>query len=292
MHVSGITFIKNGLSLGYPFIESIASLEPLCDEVIINIGFEDQELTKDDGTFQLIRQTYTHPKFKIIKSYWDSSIDSGGLILSQFTNTALASAKGDICLYLQGDEIFHEEDYSLIQDDLLKLHNSPRLEGIVFHYHHFYGNTDIIRHTRTSYRAEVRAIKNNRHIQSWKDAQGFRNSEGKKIICFHSEGRVFHYGWARSAPLMDKKVKIFSKLYHGKSFEDQDFHYQRVWGLKKFKGTHPQVVKKWAIENHNSIDLLAFPLKFEFKNLRLMLSDLVEALTGYRIAEYKNYIIR
>ena len=33
--VSGFTFIKNGLSLGYPIKESIMSIEPLCDEIII-----------------------------------------------------------------------------------------------------------------------------------------------------------------------------------------------------------------------------------------------------------------
>ena len=47
MKVSGFTFIKNGLTLGYPVLESILSIEPLCDEVIVNVGFEDEQCTQD-----------------------------------------------------------------------------------------------------------------------------------------------------------------------------------------------------------------------------------------------------
>ena len=32
MRVSGFTFIRNGTMLGYPFVESIRSALPLCDE--------------------------------------------------------------------------------------------------------------------------------------------------------------------------------------------------------------------------------------------------------------------
>ena len=36
--ISGFTFIKNGISLGYPFVESIQSIAPLCDEVVIMVS--------------------------------------------------------------------------------------------------------------------------------------------------------------------------------------------------------------------------------------------------------------
>jgi len=42
--ISGFTFIKHGLNLGYPIKESIESIEPLCDEIIINVGYDDPEL--------------------------------------------------------------------------------------------------------------------------------------------------------------------------------------------------------------------------------------------------------
>ena len=47
MKVSCFTFIKNGTLLGYPFIESICSALPLCDEFIIAVGnSEDDTLAR------------------------------------------------------------------------------------------------------------------------------------------------------------------------------------------------------------------------------------------------------
>ena len=47
MKVSGFTFIRNGTILGYPFIESINSILPICDEFIIAVGpSEDDTLAR------------------------------------------------------------------------------------------------------------------------------------------------------------------------------------------------------------------------------------------------------
>ena len=102
MKVSGFTFIRNGTSLGYPFIESIKSILPICDEFIIALGkSEDNTLSKiralkskkikikvDDDSkhdteikLELITKNFDWSKFKIKldtiidkirleKSYW------------------------------------------------------------------------------------------------------------------------------------------------------------------------------------------------------------------------------
>ena len=51
--ISGFTFIKNGLTLGYPILESVLSIESICFEVVINVGFNNPECTEDDGTWEL-----------------------------------------------------------------------------------------------------------------------------------------------------------------------------------------------------------------------------------------------
>jgi len=38
MKVSGFTFIRNGTLLGYPYVESILSILPLCDEFTVAVG--------------------------------------------------------------------------------------------------------------------------------------------------------------------------------------------------------------------------------------------------------------
>lgn len=291
MKISGFTFIKNGITLGYPVIESIQSIAPLCDEVVINVGFGNPELTQDDGTYQLLRDTFTQSKFVFLKNFWDPKIVHHGEILSQQTNLALAKTTGEIGQYIQADELIHENDLSLIENDFKKLYDHKIALGIIFHYIHFYGNTQIIKHTRNMYRREVRTIKLNQNIKSWKDAQGFRSAQNKKIHAFLGHGHIYHYGWARLEKIMDLKIQEMSKLYHGNNSEkDRQFQYRREWGMKPFAGTHPAHLTHW-IEKHNNPldDIFNSKLHFPIDNIGLMICDFVEKWTNYRLGEYKNY---
>ncbi len=287
--ISGFTFIKNGLTLGYPFKESIESIAPLCDEVIINVGFEDRECTTDDGTWDYLQQSFKGAKFKFLKSYWDPELTSQGLILSQQTNIALKECQGDYCQYIQGDEAIHEDDIAIIREGVNKLEEQKDVHGLIFQYRHFYGSPQIIKQTRNTYRREVRLIRNGQGIYSYLDAQGFKLPGDQKAPCLESKARIFHYGWARKSQLMNKKVKAFSKLYHGQDHEEKDFEYRRIWGLRPFKETHPQVMKEWIEANQENLDILSLPMNFEWENVGLALSDFIESLTGYRIGEYKNF---
>ena len=62
MKISGFTFIRNGTILGYPFIESINSILPICDEFIIAVG------PSEDNTLARLRKIKSK-KIKIIGSY-------------------------------------------------------------------------------------------------------------------------------------------------------------------------------------------------------------------------------
>ncbi|MCF8057701.1 MAG: hypothetical protein K9K67_00280 [Bacteriovoracaceae bacterium] len=289
INLSGFTFIKNGLTLGYPIKESVESIAPLCDEVIINVGFDDPECQKDDGTWDYLQQHFTGEKYKFIKSFWDPELTSRGLILSQQTNIALEKCTGKYCQYIQGDEALHEEDFPIIKNAIEELDLRPEVQGLIYQYRHFYGSPQILKHTRNTYRREVRLIRNDQGIKSHLDAQGFKGANGEKIKCLEIKARIFHYGWARNSALMNKKNKAFGKLYHGKDYEIEDFNYQKIWGLKPFRESHPVVMNEWIKSNQENLDILGLPLAFEWKNVGLALSDFVESLTGYRIGEYKNF---
>lgn len=290
--ISGFTFIKNGLTLGYPILESIQSIESICFEVVINVGFEDIECTKDDGTYKYLSEHLTDSKFKFLKSWWDPSITKRGLILSQQTNIALAECTGDYCQYIQADEAVHEDDLKYILDGVGQMEEDKRIDGLVFRYMHFYGNVDTYKYTRNLYRREVRLIRNHKGIKSWLDAQGFRSATDEKIYARLIQARIFHYGWARATQAMKKKVQIFDTLYHGHDHnrqEKNEFQYERNWGLKKFKQTHPTVMKNWIEKNKNPINLMELPLTLDWNVPGLMFTDAIEALTDYRLGEYKNY---
>lgn len=289
--VSGFTFIKNGLTLGYPIKESIESIDPLCDEIVINVGFDKQTLDGDDGTFEYLQDNFQGSKYKFLKSWWNPEMTSQGLILSEQTNIALRECQGDYCQYIQGDEAIHEDDLSSIENGIRQMEKDSQIEGLIFNYLHFYGNVDIYKYTRNVYRREVRLIRNHKGIKSWLDAQGFRGEDDSKINARLIPARIFHYGWARKENIMNEKVNAFEKLYHGRDFENPAFKYKKIWGLKPFLKTHPAVMSNWIETHRNDLDIMKMKSHFELKSVGLALSDTLENLTGYRLGEYKNYKI-
>jgi glycosyltransferase involved in cell wall biosynthesis len=292
LKISGFTFIKNGLTLGYPILESVLSIQAICDEVVINVGFDDVGLTSDDGTYKYLTEHLTDPKYKFIKSWWDPSLTKKGLILSEQTNIALSHCTGNYCQYIQGDECIHQDDLKYILEGVKEMEKDHRLDGLVFNYMHFYGNVDTYKYTRSLYRREVRLIRNHQGIKSWLDAQGFRSIENSKIYAKLIKARIFHYGWARATQIMKKKVQVFDTFYHGHNHKrqvDNEFRYERSWGIRKFKLTHPEVMSRWIKQNKNPIDLMTLPLTLAWNVPGLIFTDGLEALTNYRLGEYKNY---
>lgn len=291
MKISGFTFIKNGLTLGYPVKESIQSILPLCDEIVINVGFDDPDLLNDDGTYEYLRDNFIGDKFKFLKNYWDPKKTKDGLILSEQTNLAIAACTGDIGQYIQADELIHEDDLELLLQEYNNLFSNPKALGLIFQYIHFYGNVDIIKHTRNMYRREVRTIKLNSDIISWKDAQGFKLKDHSKITALLTQARIFHYGWARLEKIMDEKIKVMSSLYSDNK-NNQRFKYVRQWGMKPFLGSHPKYLETWIKENKNPLDdIFKQKMEFPLSNIPIVLGDIIESWTNYRIGEYKNYRI-
>ncbi len=289
MKVAGFTFIRNAVRYDYPVVEAIRSILPLCDEMIVNIG------NSDDNTEELI-QSINSEKIKIYHSVWDDSLREGGKVLAVETNKALAhvSADTDWCIYIQADELIHEQDYDTIRHAMLMYKDNPAVEGLLFKYKHFYGSYDYIGDSRKWYNREIRVIRNDKHIQSYRDAQGFRKN-GKKLHVKLIDAYVFHYGWVKHPSLQLQKIRGFDKLYHmdntdGRIPKEQTeaFDYSDIDSLSLFKGTHPAVMQE-RISRQN--------WKFEYdisrKNFTLKgrILHWIEKLTGKRLFDYKNYKI-
>ena len=89
MKVSGFTIIRNGIKLDYPFVESIKSGLPICDEFIVIVG------DSKDGTRDKILEINSD-KIKIIDTFWDENLRKDGKILAQQTNIGLDHIKGGL----------------------------------------------------------------------------------------------------------------------------------------------------------------------------------------------------
>ncbi len=301
MKISGFTLVRNGTAFDYPYLESLRSLLPLVDELIVNVG------KGDDDTLEQIQKFATQEgqgKVTYFESDWQLDQPEkkrGGLILSEQTNAALSRCTGDWCFYLQADEVLHEADLPILRKTLDRIHSDPRVEGLLFQYHHFYGSFDVIQESRSTYRREVRAVRRNVHPKSIGDAQSFRKSDGSKLTVILGGGRIFHYGWVRKPEAMKEKTFFMDQLYHGDPTKKNlaqrtphtgdNYRYKRFWGLKPFQGSHPAVMRERIETKGWHWDLKNSPFKLSFKDSKKIVLDSVEKLTGVRLFEYQSYRI-
>ena len=66
MKISGFSFVRNGISLYYPIVESIKSILPIVDEFIVAVG----KSSDGDDTRERIA-AIKNPKVKIIDTIWE-----------------------------------------------------------------------------------------------------------------------------------------------------------------------------------------------------------------------------
>jgi hypothetical protein len=243
--VSGFTFIRNAIKLDYPIVEAIQSILPLCDEVIVAVG------NSEDDTLGLI-QSIDPGKIKIIETIWDDTLRENGAVLADETNKAFQaiSPDSDWAFYIQGDEVIHEGDYAEIRAKMELYVNDLEVDGLLFAYQHFFGSYDFIGASNNWYKKEIRIIRNQKNIYSYRDAQGFRKDDNQKLNVAAIKANVYHYGWVKDPRAMQAKQTSFHKLWHDdewleKHIEDVEvFPYEdHINGLARFKGTHPQIMQ-------------------------------------------------
>ncbi len=287
MRVSGFTFVRDAVRLHYPVVESIRSLLPLVDELVVNVG------VSGDGTLDVVR-SIGDPRLVVFETRWDDAQVERGRVLAQQTDLTLARCTGELCLYLQADEALHEDDHPRIRAGLDRLRADPRVEGLLFDYVHFYGSFHTVGISRRWYRREVRAIRNGIGVRSWRDAQGFRVGPGedaRKLRVAATGARVFHYGWVRPPEAQLVKVAEMERLYHGDAGRArklaEGFQYDAGEKVRRFEGSHPAPMRERVSREDWVFEPRARRLRRG--HVREDLLDLLEAATGVRVGEYRNY---
>ncbi|MCW5907002.1 MAG: glycosyltransferase family 2 protein [Chitinophagales bacterium] len=286
MKVSGFTIVRNARKYDYPVVESILSALPLCDEMIVSIG------NSDDNTVELI-QSIQSPKIRIVHSVWDETLREGGKLLAVETNKAKqhVSPDADWCLYIQADEVLHEEGYVNLRQAMGDYLHQKSVEGLVLNYRHFYGSYQYVADAYNWYRREVRIIRNSKHISSWGDAQGFRR-QGKKLSVKPVDAYVHHYGWVKNPKAQQRKQESFHKMWHSDEWVEQkvlkadEFDYSKIDSLQLFTGTHPSVMQKRIAEQNWQFEFDTSKSRMKWKyRVRKWLEENV----GVSIGEYRNY---
>ncbi|MCF8369449.1 MAG: hypothetical protein K9G76_10440 [Bacteroidales bacterium] len=289
MKVTGFSFIKNAIIYDYPIVEAIRSILPLCDEFVVAVG------KSDDDTLGLIRNI-DKEKIRIVETVWDESLRKGGEVLARETDKAFAAISDDTdwAFYIQGDEVVHEKYLDPIREAMLQYKDEPGVDGLLFNYLHFYGSYDYVGSSSDWYKHEIRVVRSDKSIYSFRDAQGFRKGNNEMLRVKPIAAWMYHYGWVKEPAVMQKKQENFNKLWHDDQWVEEhveaveEFDYgKNIRELKLFDGDHPEVMKQrisaknWKFDHDISINR---------KTLKEKAKEALSRHLGIDFS-YKNYII-
>jgi hypothetical protein len=286
MKVTGFSFIKDAVKYDYPIVEAIRSILPICTHFVIAVG------KSSDETLALIRKIAPE-KITIIETVWDETMREGGRVLAIETDKAYQAIEDDSdwCFYIQGDEVVHERYLPLIEEQMIKFKDRADVDGLLFHYLHFYGSYDYVAAASNFYKREIRIIRKRPSFFSYRDAQGFRKNENEKLNVIPIEAFIYHYGWVKQPKAMQAKQENFNKYWHDDEWVEQhiakaeEFDYSTIKSLKKFEGTHPKIMSERIIGINWNFDVELSYTNYSFKD---RCKHLLNACFGIDL-NYKNY---
>lgn len=297
MKVSAFTYVRNGVYYDYPFVESIKSVLPAVDEFIVVIG------DSKDETRKLV-EDIRDPKIRIVDSVWDPKMRSGGYIFAQQANIGLdhVSKDADWIFHIQADELIHENDLPVIREAMTKELNNKEVEGFLFPFIHFFGDYQHYAPSRRFHQKEIRIVRNDPAIRSFRDSQGFRrfdnparpqDEKGHKLNVRQIKASVYHYSYVKSpAKQMQKQIEFGNRWHASDEWiaaslgSKQDFDYTKIDFLYDFKGTHPALMNErlrqqdWQFEYNPAVN----NMKFKEKILKF-----VQETTGRQFFINRNY---
>ena len=257
--VSGLTIIRNGVRLNYPFIEAIRSALSICDEYVVVAG------DSDDETLEYLA-ALDDKRVRVIHTEWSPLVNPRKYLLAQQTNIGLGFCRGKWCLYLQGNEILHESDLPRLRG-LMETHaDNPEVEAMLVErldfwsdYHHY------IPVYPRRYKYTARIIRPNIGTYSIRDGMSFAvfddfSTRGRYPQSIDTGADLYRYGYVHS---VEQQAQKFADAVH-KSDADvnaaQDYFYTfypRQF-IAQFEGSHPAVMAEriGAFSQQAPLDLL------------------------------------
>lgn len=268
MKVSGFTFLRNGSLLGYPYVESIRSALPLCDEFVVAVG------EGDDDTLERLR-AMNEPKLRLIETRWNERMQDRGYVYAQQKMIAQFNCDGDWAFYLEGDEVLHQRDLEAVSASMRRHLDDRRVEALVFDYHHFFGSPDWVAIGPGWYRRAPRIIRNT--IRNYSPDGLFfvvmeRNKRGRYPRAALAGATIYHYGHVRSiAAMREKNARVGRYWKHDHPLFEGYAIDPRL--LAPFSGEHPAAVRDWLAteaEQHYAPDPAYQPTARDRRHRRVL----------------------
>lgn len=244
MKISGITFIHNGTEHDYCFEESIGSMLGVCDEVVAL-----EASSTDDTLARLKAIADVDPRLKIYPAEWNPAPlnqEAGIDWTKELGEIARTMASHPYIVYLQGDEILHENDYAEIRRcaSSMATYFSPR-------YNFWMDPRHLIPHGRVCGHWIARLAP--RECPVLWGSESLDTTDAKP-----SNVGIYHYGFLRKPEAFRKKAEIMLPAFCG-SMDQRVYEvekegikaFRQYWPAEEdlpFKGTHPAAAHQWLTE--------------------------------------------
>lgn len=251
MKVSVFTFIRNGVKLGYPFLESIRSALPLADEFVIALGPSDSD--EHEATRAALLSLH-EPKIRILESHWNEQMKTAGFVYGQQKMLAQSQCTGDWAFYLEADEVLHEQDLPAIRSAMVCALDRPEVEALVFDYVHFFGSPNWQAVSPGWYRRAPRIIRNSIRTVAldglfWNVVVNNQRLRWPRAAL--ANATIYHYGHVRPATAMNAK-QFAVERYWNKTPQAFDKYRIDPQALRRFEGAHPTVMADWLAAQANN----------------------------------------
>lgn len=247
MKVSLFTFIRNGVKLGYPFVESIRSALPIADEYIVAIGPSDED--EEDATLRSI-EAINDCRIKILKVRWNEKMQTAGFVYGQQKMLAQSQCMGDWAFYLEADEVLHERDLETIKDSMQRHLVDDKVEALVFDYVHFFGSPNYQAVSPGWYKRAPRIIRNSVRTVAcdglfWNVIVNNQKMRWPRAAL--AGAKIYHYGHVRPLEAMNKKQESVERYWN--KIPRRLARYQiDPRALRKYSGEHPEIMRDWLAQ--------------------------------------------
>lgn len=236
----GLTLIRNGNRLRYPWKQCISSLDTLCDQVIVNC-----DVSSDDGTAEDLNSfcSVSHHT-KVCASAWDMDNTGDGRELAYQVNIMLPYVPRDAwVVYMQADEMIHEKDFENLHKFIHDV--SSHVSQIELFRTYFWRD---LQHRLSKEEIWLGRIFRAGTHEVGGDGMYLVRKQGDVI---RSPFWIYHYSRIGSEKDITNRVRTLDRLFHPEEEVQayQDFQYGDQRGnLLEYGGTHPKGIEEFYNE--------------------------------------------
>jgi glycosyltransferase involved in cell wall biosynthesis len=243
--ISGYTFSHNCVKLDYPIFECIASMLPVCDEVVVS------DAGSTDGTLEAIKLLAEREAKLRLVHHPKSLFPNGEQVFNNWVEAVRKELDYDMQFMLDGDEILDPRGFAEMRqavDD-----RKPR----IFNYVNFWLDAQHMCPWGDSRKLHLMRTSQSMHAHGCAP-HGFdlirANAKSDPSLI------TYHYSALRKRPAFFAKCRVMAER-SGLGYADQallaaekdgsDFmmgYPDRVASSVPFTGEHPAVIRNWLLE--------------------------------------------